>query len=119
MASRARWKRREREAARMLGTERLPSSGRGAPDALATVGPQTLAVEHKSRESLPAWLTDAMAQAVRNAPVGALPVVVLTAGAGPGKALHRLAVVRLRDLPALRTDGDGGGDAANSPTAHA
>ncbi len=94
-ASRPRWKRREREAAR------LPNTGRASPDIVATVGGQRLAVEHKSRASLPGWLLDAVAQAERNAPEGALPVVLLSAGAGPGRPLHRLAVVRLSDLPPL------------------
>jgi hypothetical protein len=96
-----RWKARERATARLLGTKRLPSNGHAQADIHATVGGYTLAVEHKSRESLPAWLTEAMAQSVRNAPAGSLPVVAITAGAGPGKPCHRLAMVRLVDLPAL------------------
>ena len=96
-----RWKDRERAAARMLGTERIPSSGKAAPDALPVIAGRIIGLEHKSRESLPTWLTQAMAQAARNAPAGALPVVAISAGAGPGRALHRLAIVRLADLPAL------------------
>ena len=101
MAARTRWKDRERVAARFLGTERLPNCGKGAPDAPATLGGQTFAIEHKSRESLPDWLTEAMAQAIRNCPAGAVPLVALTAGAGPGKANHRYVVLRLRDVALL------------------
>ena len=35
-----------------------------------------LAVEVKSRKQLPAWLLQAMYQAVRNAPKGKLPLVI-------------------------------------------
>lgn len=97
----ARWKARERAALAKLGGTRLPSNGRAQPDGLLQVGGIAVAAEHKSRESLPGWLVDAVAQAARNAPDGTLPAVLLTAGAGKGRPCHRLAVVRLDDLPAL------------------
>jgi hypothetical protein len=91
--SRSRWKRRERETARLLGTERLPSNGRAQPDIIAG----GWAVEHKSRETLPAWLTSALDQAARNAPDGTRPVMVLTAGQGPGRPLRSVVVLRFED----------------------
>ena len=67
-----RWKRHEREIARLLGGQRLPNNGRGQADVISG----SLAVEVKCRE-LPQWLVNALAQAERNAPVGMVPVVVL------------------------------------------
>jgi hypothetical protein len=50
--SEPRWKRHERLAARALGGERLPNTGRRGPDALA--GPWC--IEVKTRRTLPRWL---------------------------------------------------------------
>lgn len=96
-----RWKTRERLVARALGTERLPSNGTARPDAVASIGSTTFSIEHKSRESLPGWFTDAMAQAVRNAVPGSTAMLTITAGAGPGKTNHRYVVLRLEDVAKL------------------
>lgn len=56
------WKRAEREVARRLGGRRIPVSGRQRGDA-PDIEHLTLSIEVKHRESLPAWLLDAMDQA--------------------------------------------------------
>jgi hypothetical protein len=105
----ARWKRQERETARLLGTRRLPNTGHGQPD-LRIEG---WAVEHKSRRTLPAWLTGALDQAARNTVPGARPAVILTAP-GRGRRLRRVVVMDLAVWrSALASDarpnaGDGG-----------
>ena len=101
MAGKSRWKTRERVVARALGTERLPSNGSARHDICCRLWDTDFSLEHKSKEALPAWLTEAMAQAVRNAPAGHVPVVALSAGAGPGKPNHRYLVVRLADVERL------------------
>lgn len=101
MAANSRWKKRERAAVRLLGAERLASNGHGQADALAELGGHQLAVEHKSRGPLPGWLAEALAQADRNAPAGTVPLVVLSAGAGRGHPIERVAVLRLELLRAL------------------
>jgi len=68
-----RWKRQERQVAAMLGSTRNPNNGHQQTDIDA--GP--FAVEHKTRKSLPTWLTGALRQA-RNGAEGRTPVVVLT-----------------------------------------
>jgi hypothetical protein len=77
-----------------LGGERTSKRGLGsnAPDVLAG----GFAVEVKHRRTLPAWLTAAMAQSARNAPDGALPLVVLHE-AGQRHA-DDLVVLRLADF---------------------
>lgn len=92
-----RWKDRERAAAKLLGTSRPPNNGHAQCDLIAG----RFAVEHKSRESLPVWLIDAVVQAKRNAPDGLTPAVILTASAGQGRMNHRLVVLDLGDLSAL------------------
>ncbi len=84
------WKQAERRIAAMLGGERVPVSGRGrgfAPD----IEHPALAVEVKTRASLPAWIEDAMRQAEAAAEVDAryfdlprkTPVTVLHNGRKP------------------------------------
>jgi len=63
MSAAQRWKRQEREIAAALGGVRLPNSGRGQPDVLAG----NLAVQVKTRATLPAWLVAALDQAARDA----------------------------------------------------
>lgn len=53
------WKRHEREIAQTFDTERVLEKGRGAPD----FETETVVGEVKSRQSLPKWLKDAVAQA--------------------------------------------------------
>jgi hypothetical protein len=101
MAGKSRWKDRERVVARALGTERIANNGTGQHDIFCQLWGIAFSIEHKSKESLPAWLTDAMAQAVRNSPADHVPIVALSAGAGPGKPNHRYLVVRLSDVEAL------------------
>ena len=67
------WKDTERAIARRLGGHRVGNTGRGTPDVVSS----SLAAEVKTRKALPRWVLDAVAQAVRNAPDGRLPVVVL------------------------------------------
>lgn len=69
------WKRTERAVAGRLGGERTSKAGLGvnAPD----VETENWSIEVKHRQSLPVWLTDALAQATRNASAGKLPLVVL------------------------------------------
>jgi len=69
------WKRTERAVARKLGGQRTSKAGPGtnAPD----VETESWSIEVKHRDQLPLWLTDALAQAARNASDGKLPLVVL------------------------------------------
>ena len=69
------WKNCERAIAAKIGGVRLSNHGLGlqTPD----VETEAYSVEVKSRKVLPAWLTGAVAQAVRNASAGKLPLVVL------------------------------------------
>jgi hypothetical protein len=98
----AQWKQRERGTAAQLGTIRLPSNGKAQPDMIATMAGYTLAIEHKSlKGTLPLWLSRALDQAARNAPTETLPVVVVAASTGPGKPIRRVAMIDLRQLPAL------------------
>ena len=96
------WKQRERQTATMLGTIRIPSSGKRAPDMLAELHGHTLAVEHKSlKGALPLWLSRALDQAGRNAPVDTTPVVIVASSTGPGRPIRRVAMLDLHHLPAL------------------
>ena len=67
------WKEHERRTARRLSGVRNGNTGR--PTADVTAG--AFAVECKSRKELPAWLTDAMNQAKRNAQADQVGIVVL------------------------------------------
>lgn len=85
-----RWKRAEREIATLLGGVRLPNSGTGQPDVIAG----NLAVQVKTKTALPAWLVDAMDQAIRDAGDTQQPVVVLNF-VGQGRKARRLLVADL------------------------
>lgn len=85
-----RWKQHEREIATALGGVRLPNSGRGQPDVIAG----NLAVQVKTRKTLPSWLIAAMDQAGREADPGQLPIMVLSAASQGGKA-RRLVMLDL------------------------
>lgn len=67
-----RWKRCEREIAADVGGDRIPINGRGEID----IKHDWLALEVKSRETLPEWFKEPLSQASRNAPEGHLPIVV-------------------------------------------
>lgn len=80
----------ERAVAKRLDGERVGHLGG------EDVSTSAFSVECKERASLPIWLTDAMAQAVRHCPEGKLPMVVLHAlGA---RHDNDLVVIRLRDF---------------------
>ncbi len=98
-----RWKRHEREIARLLGGRRLPNNGSGQPDVVAVTAAGTLAVQVKTRTSVPAWLTAAMGQATRDAIATdpeAIPIVVI-AHPSPGVGTRRYAVLELEQLVRL------------------
>lgn len=68
------WKATERAIAKRLGGERVGPSGKSTADVIT----DALAIEVKTRKTLPHWLLDAMAQATAAAAAdGRLPVVVL------------------------------------------
>jgi hypothetical protein len=90
---------REREAANVLGTRRVRRSRyESAPDVerVQLADGTVLSVEVKSRARLPALLRDAIAQATRYAPDGAVPVAVVSEKGGTA-----LACVPLRAFAAL------------------
>ncbi len=70
------WKRTERRIATLLGGQRVPVSGRQRGDQPDIAHPE-LSIEVKHRQSVPAWLTDAMHQAEVSAQPGQTPVVVI------------------------------------------
>lgn len=93
------WKAVERAVAEILGGERVPVTGRArgsAPD----IAHESLAIEVKHRKAMPAWLLDAMAQAVasKRAPEQ-LPIVVLHPKGA--RYVDSLVIVRLGDLAAI------------------
>ena len=95
------WKATERRIAKYLGGERVPITGRqrgSAPD----IKHEWLSIEVKQRDSLPAWVHDAMDQAIQSAmkPAlqihGQLPVVILHE---TGKRIEDdYVVMRLQDF---------------------
>ena len=86
----SRWKRAERELATLFGTTRLANVGKGQPDFRT----DKYAVQVKTRLTLPAWLTDAVAQACRDCTPGELPIVVLNE-VSQGRKARRLLVLDL------------------------
>lgn len=85
-----RCKQQEREIATALSGVRLPNSGKGQPDVIAG----NLAVQVKTRQTLPGWLLAAMDQAERDADAEQVPVEVLSA-ACRGRRARRLVVLVL------------------------
>lgn len=73
MTSKSTWKAHERATAAMLGTKRNGNTGHNTSDCET----ELWAIECKSRQEVPLWLTAAMAQARRNAKPGQTPLVVL------------------------------------------
>ncbi len=102
------WKRTERAVARKLGGKRTSKVGQGtnAPD----VETDAWSIEVKHRQELPLWLTEALAQAARNASDGKLPLVVLHESGR--RHVDDLVVLRLGDFEAwfgdVPTPKDGG-----------
>jgi len=76
MARTSTWKRTERAIAAYVGGRRNPITGRQRGD-VADINHDWLSVEVKHRAKLPAWLHDAMSQAVAAQRDGQLPVVIL------------------------------------------
>jgi len=60
----ARWKAIELEVCRVFGGKRSGPTGKDGPDCIHT---EPFAVQVKHRDNVPKWLTDAMAQAERDA----------------------------------------------------
>jgi hypothetical protein len=88
-----RWKRLERETAAIFGTTRNPNVGKGQSDA----DTPSFSIQHKARKSLPAWFLSAVAQAVRDAKPGHLPMVVFTV-VRQGVRAERFVTLRLADF---------------------
>ncbi|CAN5863236.1 hypothetical protein BH24CHL4_BH24CHL4_19500 [soil metagenome] len=89
--SAGRWKRHEREVAAILEGVRLPNSGKGQSDVLTP----NLAVQVKTRKSIPSWLHAALDQAARDCDSHRLPVVVLCA-VSQGHSTRRMLGMRSR-----------------------
>ena len=86
------WKAIERRVARKLGGQRVGCTGRDTPDVVTELAD----VEVKYRATLPLYLKAAMAQAVRNAADGKLPLLVLA----ERYQRDMLVVLRLSDFVA-------------------
>jgi len=92
------WKAAERAIAAKLGGVRVPVSGRSRGDA-PDVAHDLLSIEVKTRQTLPAWLGEALSQATAAARTGQIPTVILhqTGQRYDGA----LCLLRLADLAAL------------------
>jgi len=100
--SRQTWKATERALAARLGGQRVPVSGRVRGDAPDIAHPR-LSLEVKHRASLPAWLREAMAQAVACAGPHQIPVAILHEHGSRHDG--DLWMLRLADLAALLETG--------------
>lgn len=67
------WKATERAISKRLAGQRVGNQGAATPDVVTP----WCSIEVKHRKELPAWLQDAMRQAVANARPETLPVVIL------------------------------------------
>ncbi len=101
--SEALWKKTERRVAAIFGGKRIPITGRQRGD-VPDVAHPWLSIEVKTRRALPAWLREAMAQAVAAAQPDQLPVVVLHE-VGDRHA-DDLVLLRLSDFKAWFGGGD-------------
>jgi len=86
------WKQVERAVAKRLGGQRTGATGGATPD----VATGWASVEVKTRQELPAWLLDAVRQAVRNAHPNTLALVILHQVGE--RHDNDLVVLRLRDF---------------------
>jgi len=86
------WKQCERAIAKRLQGQRTGATGRTGPDVLTPWA----CVEVKTRQALPRWLTDALAQARSNCWGDRLPLVVLHVTGE--RHDNDLVVLRLRDF---------------------
>jgi hypothetical protein len=100
----AKWKRCEREVAKLLGGQRQPITGRPSPDVVTN----RLAVEVKLRSRIPRWLEQAIHQVeVAAKETGLKPLLVLVVCQGRGRRAKRLAILPLDALVSLaRLGGD-------------
>ena len=90
------WKEAERRIASILGGERVPVSGRHRRGDQPDIEHETLSLEVKHRKSLPAWLHDAMDQAVKSRKGSQLPMVVLHE---KGQSYEKsFCIIRLEDV---------------------
>ncbi len=89
------WKRTERAVASLLGTRRVPVTGRSRGD-VPDVEHRWLSIEVKHRKKLPEWIKDAVRQAEAAADEEQLPVVVLH----EERSRHTgdLVVLKMRDF---------------------
>jgi hypothetical protein len=69
------WKQHELRTAKALGGRRLGATGKASPDAIS--GDGYLVAECKHRQSLPAWLTGALAKVRSQAGPDQLGILVL------------------------------------------
>ena len=70
------WKATERAVAAMIGGKRVPITGRQRGD-VPDIQHPWLSPEIKHRQTLPAWIHDAISQAIAAAKSDQLPIVVL------------------------------------------
>ncbi len=96
MVSRSHWKNVERQTMTRLGGTRFPSQGTEFKDGDdGEAG--WLTIEHKTRQSMPAWLLKAFAQSDGNhgREPTRLPLVVVALATGiPGKKIQRFYMMR-------------------------
>ena len=95
------WKRSESEIAARLGGQRVPITGRNGTD----IAYPRLAIEVKSRTSLPAAWREWMRQARAGAPEGRLPCVVMHEAGR--RHDEDLVLMRLADFANLEKEGGG------------
>lgn len=96
------WKRTERAIAARLNGQRVPVSGRARGDS-PDIAHARLSIEVKHRKTVPAWLHEAMAQAVAAARDEQIPVAILHQYGS--RHDEDLCVLRLADLAALLASG--------------
>lgn len=96
-SDRSRWKRHERESAKIIGGERQPSNGKRQED----ISHPIFAIEQKERKTVPSWWTEAMSQLEHVDPTKIPVLVFIHAPNIKGKKLQRYAILKLEDLAKL------------------
>ena len=84
------WKREERNIARILGGERSSEQGKSSPD----VTTKWLKVEVKDRQGLPKWITSGLAKSRSHAAPGQLGILIMHEAGNR----DRLVVLSLKDF---------------------